>query len=421
MNHGISDIVVLEASDSPGGRTGFMSVAGAVLDAGAQFIRPEQESLSALLGELGLSVVALDAPGEPVCRVAPPVDHPQLKAFVDRLSDTVRLMDTDTPWTHPDAEWLDSMSVLEWAEDGGVDDPAVLGYLNTRTESMLSAPGDAVSALWFVYFVAASGGWEEFSTGTLSYRVAGGIGQIATLVGERLGDRLRTRCPVVRVDHRDESVLLTNADDSTVEAEHVVFACSPSELTRIEFEPRLPTSRRLLNEGWTMAGGMKFALAYRTPFWRDLGFNGQIIPDADTPLSSVWDNTPDGNGPGILMGLTSRRRFDERLPADPAERIAAIESYIAEAFGESTPKSIDYVEKLWGDEEWVSGCMSTNPPGSVLAHWSSIQESVDRLHFAGTETADRFNGYVEGAIRAGNRVADHLVAELEERANAQSA
>ncbi|MGH3723454.1 MAG: FAD-dependent oxidoreductase [Mycobacterium sp.] len=37
---------------------------------------------------------------------------------------------------------------------------------------------------------------------------------------------------------------------------------------------------------------------------------------------------------------------------------------------------------------------------------------VGRVHWAGTETSDRFNGYLEGAVRSGRRAAAEVLAAL---------
>jgi monoamine oxidase len=42
----------------------------------------------------------------------------------------------------------------------------------------------------------------------------------------------------------------------------------------------------------------------------------------------------------------------------------------------------------------------------VLAtHGAQLRAPVGRIHFAGTETADYWQGYMDGAVRAGERAA----------------
>jgi monoamine oxidase len=37
---------------------------------------------------------------------------------------------------------------------------------------------------------------------------------------------------------------------------------------------------------------------------------------------------------------------------------------------------------------------------------------VGRIHWAGSETSDIWNGYMDGAVRSGLRAADEILAEL---------
>jgi monoamine oxidase len=41
-----------------------------------------------------------------------------------------------------------------------------------------------------------------------------------------------------------------------------------------------------------------------------------------------------------------------------------------------------------------------------------LRRSVDKVHFAGTETADYWLGYMDGAVRSGERAAREVLAAL---------
>ena len=50
------------------------------------------------------------------------------------------------------------------------------------------------------------------------------------------------------------------------------------------------------------------------------------------------------------------------------------------------------------------------PPGLLSAHGAALRAPVGRVHWAGTETAIRWNGYMDGAIESGERAATEIVA-----------
>lgn len=67
----------------------------------------------------------------------------------------------------------------------------------------------------------------------------------------------------------------------------------------------------------------------------------------------------------------------------------------------------------WDDEVWSRGCpVSFTPPGVLLDYGREIREPVGRIHWAGTETSTFWNGYMDGAVRSGERVAQEVLPVL---------
>ena len=52
------------------------------------------------------------------------------------------------------------------------------------------------------------------------------------------------------------------------------------------------------------------------------------------------------------------------------------------------------------------------PPGAWTQFGPALREPVGRIHWAGTETAIRWCGYMDGAIESGHRAADEVLAAL---------
>jgi monoamine oxidase len=50
------------------------------------------------------------------------------------------------------------------------------------------------------------------------------------------------------------------------------------------------------------------------------------------------------------------------------------------------------------------------PPGVWTSVGHVIRSPEGRVHFAGTETATRWNGYIEGAVLSGERAAREVLA-----------
>ena len=67
----------------------------------------------------------------------------------------------------------------------------------------------------------------------------------------------------------------------------------------------------------------------------------------------------------------------------------------------------------WSNEAWTRGCYGGYlPPGVLLDYGPAIRTPVGRVHWAGTETATYWLGYMDGAIRSGERAAKEVAAKL---------
>ena len=81
--------------------------------------------------------------------------------------------------------------------------------------------------------------------------------------------------------------------------------------------------------------------------------------------------------------------------------------------GSQASGAIDFFETSWSGEQWTRGCPVGIPSqGTLLAYGSQIRQPVGRIHWAGTETSTYWNGYMDGAVRSGERAAAEALSEL---------
>ena len=72
-----------------------------------------------------------------------------------------------------------------------------------------------------------------------------------------------------------------------------------------------------------------------------------------------------------------------------------------------------FVETNWSQQEWTRGCPVGIPAvGSFVGYGPRLRKPVGRIHWAGTETATYWNGYMDGAISSGERAAAEVAATL---------
>ena len=68
---------------------------------------------------------------------------------------------------------------------------------------------------------------------------------------------------------------------------------------------------------------------------------------------------------------------------------------------------------LWAQEEFTGGCYGgLFGTGVWTSYGKALRTPVGRIHWAGTETATTWNGYMDGAVRSGERAAAEVLADL---------
>jgi monoamine oxidase len=214
---------------------------------------------------------------------------------------------------------------------------------------------------------------------------------------------------VERIVRADDGTVAVHSSAGMTSAKAVVVAIPPAHRRPIAFEPELPEGYSQLAEHWPQGNLGKAYAAYDTPFWRADGRSGEALSD-DGQVFITFDVSPGDDGPGILLGFTDARTFD--LLSPDARRKAALGCFAA-LFGDAALHPIDYVDHCWGTEGFApGGPTAAVPPGSWTTYGQWLRKPVDGIFWAGTETADRWTGFLDGAVRSGQRAAAEVDAYL---------
>jgi monoamine oxidase len=127
----------------------------------------------------------------------------------------------------------------------------------------------------------------------------------------------------------------------------------------------------------------------------------------------VFDNSPPDVSCGILLGFIEGAQARQMSAVDPAMRRAAVLECLARLFGERARQPETYIDHDWSAEVWSRGCYGAHfPPGVWTQFGRALREPIGRIFWAGTETATRWMGYIDGAIESGERAAQEVLARL---------
>jgi monoamine oxidase len=417
------DVVVLEGRDRVGGRSHTTTLAGVPVDLGGTFVGPTQTEVLKLAAELGCETVPTYNRGKNLIRwrgrvrsyrstipklsILELVDVSRIQWRFERLSRQVPLGE---PWASPVAYRLDEQTLESWlrsvhAGKSTRDLMAIMARVTWGCEP------DAVSMLHAVHYVKAAGGigpMLDVEGGAQQDRFPAGTQQIALRMAEELGDRVLLDSVVERID-RDQDGVTVHTAAGGVTARAVVLAIPPEHRGAIAFEPGLPADHAELAKHWPQGHLSKAYAAYETPFWRADGQSGEALSD-DGPVFITFDVSPGDDGPGILLGFTDSRSFDPLAP--DARKARALECFAA-LFGDDARYPIDYIDHCWGAEPFApGGPTAAVPPGSWTTYGRALRAPVGGIFWAGTETADQWTGFLDGAVRSGQRVATEVAAHL---------
>ncbi|RKN47964.1 FAD-dependent oxidoreductase [Micromonospora endolithica] len=407
---------VLEARDRVGGRvlTRWLPD-GTQLDLGAQWIGPTQDRVRALVTRYGLATFPSAAHGTPTVlwdgrRYAePPAPTGAVLALLDAYAQGV---DPAAPWAAARAEAWDRRTVADWLARAAPD-PVTARYLGRQLAGGLLAAAPAeISMLQLLFYLRSGGGSAmllAMAGGAQQDRLVGGPGVLADALAAALGpDTVRCGAPVHAIV-QDRTGVTVRTDDEVVTAGAVVVAVAPALAGRIRYDPPLPALRDGLNQRMPMGSAVKVHAVYPEPFWRADGRSG-VATCADGPVTETVDNGTPGSARGVLTAFsygaeaTALRRL-----SPPARREALLDALVA-IVGPAAGRPDEVVEYDWSADPWTRGCFcGALTVGAWRAYGPELRRPVGRVHWAGTETATRWAGYLDGAIEAGERAAAEVL------------
>src|SRR3954452_23282978 len=427
-------VVGIGADKRVGGRVLNIDIGGGkITEGGAEFIGETQDHIAQLAADLGLKTfktynegnnlyyrngIALPYQSTGPLGPVPPdptggADAEQALTRLDQMPSTINL---DAPWQSPNAEEYDGQTFETWKQDNVKTDNGKF-LLDVACTSVFSVEPRDVSLLFVLFYIAAAGNEEHPGTlerlvttapGAQSDRVKGGTQLIPIRVAQALGRRVVTGSPVRKITQKADRVVVTS-DKLTAVGQRVIVAIPPPLAGRLQYSPKLPALRDQLTQRFPQGSVMKVIALYNKPFWRDKGYTGQVVSDVG-PCQATFDNTPPEGTPGALMGFVEASTA-RKLNAVSSEELKSkvLENY-ALYYGDEAKNAIGFIEKRWDNDVWHRGCPVCVPgPGVLLDFGTASREPVGRIHWAGTETATYWNGYMDGAVRSGERASDEVV------------
>jgi len=362
-------VVVLEARGRIGGRAWRLDVGGLPFDAGCEALWETHERLLALASELDVPVHA----GRPWAGHGAP-SPPVVQALQDEIAAQAARIDPAHPEELERAAALDAQTLGGWLSEHGADEETLAAAEARYAFASSSVPIGEMSLLAYAAKVAAGA-----TPDAPALRLEGGPSALAERLARDLD--VRVRSDVATLEQRPDAVQVRLRDGRELRARRALLAVPLTLQRLISFDPPLAAHRR------TALTEARYGDAVKA------GFAFDEVPDRELP-----ELTP----AGVLY------RPD---PAVPLLALFAGAGAARQAssftFPEDKPRAADAVD--WTAEPYSSGSYLILGPGHLTSWGRRLAEPQGRLHFAGSEASD-LPSFMEGAVRAGERAADEVLA-----------
>lgn len=415
------EVIVLEARDRVGGRVYTQQLSeNFYVDLGGQWIGPTQDKIYALCKELGVgtfgtynqgkNIISLRKKVKTYRGLIPKIDIPSLLNIdftIKKLEKLAKQVDLETPWLVDQAEKWDSQTLATFL-DREVKFSNARTVIDAGMETIYATSSAEISLLNALFYIHSGGSLNallSIDQGAQQDRIQGGAQLPAERLADQFRDRIRFNAPVRQIT-QDESGVQVQYDGGQIQAKKVIVAIPPTLAAKIDYHPSLPPTRVQLTQRMPMGTVIKCYAIYDRPWWRDLGYSGQIVADPNLPFQTTFDNSPSDGSKGVLMAFCLANRARPLLNLSMEERGKIILEGLVHCFGPAAAKVEQYLDHSWAAEEWSGGCyVGLRSPGAWVGYGNALVEPCGHIHWAGTETATVWNGYIEGAIRSGEDAA----------------
>ena len=459
-------ILILEANDRIGGRTLSTEVSvqttssssgvSDVLDLGAHWICTTQYEIMEMAHEFGIKYFRQNVDGKKIMMVGnnrmrtynseiPSVGSYwnlntwvgiiQMHFGLNKIEAIAKTIDVRNPYLHPMAHVYDSQTAASFFRNL-VSYEEVYDIMNAAFIAAFGCDLSQISFLFFLVLGKAGGGVMNLfvveNFGAEEFRVIGGTQQFSEILAKKVRETDRSSSqnnillghPVKHIIQHDNTrgtieVICDNGKHFT--GSYVVLAAPPNMIARMEMQPPLPIRQQRLYESMKMGNLAKVFVIYQKPFWLSNGYSGEYVGKATLatsshegkgPISIMYDATT-VNGLPALVGFIGGEALDKWWNEDVEIFEKSVINQMISCFGDEAKQPEQIIFKNWFNEPNIrGGPINILEPGN-MRYFHYLRKPHINIHFAGTNFASKWMGYMSGAVQSGYTAAAEILEKLE--------
>ncbi|CAD0098413.1 unnamed protein product, partial [Aureobasidium mustum] len=414
--------IILEARDRVGGKTWSQQLADGkgTVDLGAAWINDvNQTQVYALAKQYNAELIEQNTTGQRLIRLVRCCSKEDVARIRDMCEADCQKLDT----FNPDDKILDSMSFEAYLQSRGASETS-MSTATVWTRAMLGQEPKDLSALYFLNYCKSGGGLLQMRSdrkgGGQHLRVRQGMQLFSKgLASDLPNGVIRLSSPVIAINNNTgNGTVEVHTQGQIIRARKVITTVPTPVLRNISFSPDLPSSKRTWIESTTYGYYTKAMMVFRTPFWVDKGFCG-LTQSFIGPAGVIRDTSSPTDNKHILTCFLGGKPGFAWAALSDTDREQSLLKQIGQLFDAEDVAEKEFVQLVtyeWVKDEYSGwGCPCTGLPPGVLSSLGggSLRKPWADMHFAGTETAGEWKGYMEGAVRSGERAAAEVLKDLQ--------
>jgi monoamine oxidase len=394
-------VTILEARDRIGGRVysySFPQNKNLVCELGAEWVGESHERIKALCADFKIPLQKhqfedyLLQDGK-VSRPGAWGFSPQAKAALEKL---FRQYEKFTPLQQTKLDKYDWWTYLE-----------KIGFApeDLRLRDLMDSTDFGESIRHVSAFAAVAEYAESSPKNEMDYKMTGGNSRLAEEFARRIGaENIKLNTLVTEIN-QSKSTVTIKTETETLRADAVICTAPTQSLSKIKFNPPLPTAQTEAAEKLIYARICKNSVLYENRFWKDENF--AMVSDAASHY--YFHSTQNQTGrEGILTSYAVGEKADVLASQSDGRRMKIIARDLID-YNEDAPKLAKNIASYaWQRDRYTDGAYALYRPGQ----WFGIRPILQRPHlkvlFAGEHLAD-WQGFMEGAVETGEAAAQNLI------------
>lgn len=241
-----------------------------------------------------------------------------------------------------------------------------------------------------------------------SFRIKGGSSSLISALSNQLQGTKIMLGQAINTIEKEENVLVAKSSTHSFSTSIIISTLAPYLLINtIEINPPLPTELiQIAQKTHTWMGeSIKVAFTYKNPFWRARKYSGTIFSNVG-PVSEMYDHA---NYEDTVFGLKGFMN-GSYYSLQKEERKILVLNQLKKYYGNQAAQYISYEEAVWRNEPYTFQAYDSH----LIPHQNNgnpifrVPCFNGQFYIAGSETANAFPGYMDGAIKSAEEVYEQI-------------